>query len=66
MKPEKYTLRQGWSALKEARRGNTISQALYRKFADRNAMPHDDEPECDALKTYADFMRYHFKVWYLE
>jgi hypothetical protein len=66
LKPEKMSVKQGWCALKEARKGNAISQAIYRKWADCHAMPHDSDPECDTLKTYEDFTRHHVKVWYFE
>ena len=66
MKPEKYNLKQAWSALKEARKGNGISQSIYRKWADVNAMPHDTDPECETLRTYDDFTKYHVKVWYMD
>lgn len=64
MKPEKYNLRQAWSALKEARKGNVISQHIYNRFAQANAMPLVSEPECDTLRSYEDFTKYHVKIWY--
>lgn len=66
LKPETMNLKQAWNALREARRGNGISQAIYRKWADRNAMPHDTEPECESLTSYGDFMKHHVKVWYTD
>ena len=66
MDPTKYSLKQAWSALKEARKGNAISQAIYRKWADRNAMPHDSDPECGAIQTYQEFTKKHIEVWYFE
>lgn len=66
MKPEKYNLRQAWSALREARKGNGISQAIFRKWADVNAFPHDNEPECQEIATYEQFTRKHIQIWYSE
>lgn len=66
MKPEKYNLKQAWNALREARRGNGISQAIYRKWCDYNAMPYDTDPECELLVSYEQFTKHHVKVWYFE
>jgi hypothetical protein len=66
MDPAKFNLKQAFSALKEARKGNTISQAIYRKWADRNAMPHDNDPECGSIQTYQDFTKKHIEVWYFD
>ena len=66
LKPEKFNLRQAWMALQEARRGNGISQHIYNRFAEASAMPLVGEPECNALRTYEDFARYHMKIWYTD
>ena len=66
MDPTKYSLKQAFSALREARRGNGLSQAIYRKWADRNAMPHDNDPECESIQTYQEFTKKHIAVWYFE
>lgn len=62
MSPEKYNLKQAWSVLVEARKGNGISQHIYNRFADANAMPTVDDPECD-FKTYQEFVQYHTRIW---
>ena len=66
MDPAKYNLKQAWNALREARKGNGISKAIYRTWAARNAMPYDTDPECKALQTYEQFTRHHVKVWYID
>lgn len=66
MKPEKYNLKQSWAALVEARKGNGISQHIYNKFAVAHAMPLHDEPECQELKTYQQFVQYHTQVWFID
>lgn len=65
LKPQNMSLKQGWSALKEARKGNVISQNIYNRFAEVNAMPMLDEVECETLTSYEEFMKYHVKVWYM-
>lgn len=66
MKPQNMSIKQGWSALKEARKGNGISQAIYNKFADVNAMPYINDPEMSSIKTYDDFRKYHTRVWLMD
>lgn len=66
LKPQNMGLKQGWSALKEARKGNLISQNIYNRFAEVNAMPMIGEPECETLKSYEDFMKYHVRIWYMD
>jgi len=65
LKPEKYTLKQAFSSLKEARKGNGLARAIFRKWCDANAFPYEDEPECQAVKSYEDFTRLHIKIWYI-
>jgi hypothetical protein len=66
LKPETMNLKQAWNALREAKKGNGISQAIYQKWAERNAMPIPGDPEIESLKTYEEFTKYHVKVWYME
>lgn len=66
LKPNRMSLKQGWSALKEARKGNVISQNIYNRFAEVHAMPMIGEPECETLTSYEDFMKYHVQVWYMD
>jgi len=66
LKPQNMGLKQGWAALKEARKGNVISQNIYNRFAEVNAFPLYGEPECDTLTDYHEFTKYHMKVWYMD
>jgi hypothetical protein len=66
VKPEKYNLKKAWLALQEARRGNGISQHIYDRFAEANAMPLHDEVECQEIQTYYQFQAYHTKVWLMD
>jgi hypothetical protein len=64
--PSKLNMKQAWNALVEARKGNTISQAIYRKWCDVAAMPYDTDPECASIKSYDDFNKHHTRVWFID
>lgn len=66
MDPTKYSLKQAFSALREARKGNTISKAIYNRFAAAHAMPMVEDPECESIQTYQEFTKKHIEVWYFE
>jgi hypothetical protein len=66
MNPAKYNLKKAWSSLVEARKGNSISQHIYNRFAEANAMPLHDEDACNEIKTYCQFKAYHTKVWLMD
>jgi hypothetical protein len=66
MNPEKYNLKQAWSALREARRGNGLSIAIFRKWCDAHAFPYENEPECQEIQNYEQFTRKHVQIWYFE
>ena len=66
LNPDKMNLKQSYSTLCEVRKGNVLSKMIFRKWCDANAFPYEDEPECQSIKTYKDFVRLHTKIWYLD
>ena len=63
---KEMNLKRAWSVLCEARKGNVISQGMWRQFADRNAMPLLDDPDCANLTSYEKLKAYHTKVWLMD
>lgn len=64
IKPQHMGLKQAWNLLRETRKGNILSQAMFRSWCDHNAFPYDDEDECQPVQSYEDFTRLHLQIWH--